>query len=213
MATVNKWSNVAIAMQSAIAATKTITAITKANPASCTSVAHGYSTGDYVYLLISGMYQLQARVFRITVSSVDVFTLDSTDSTLFSTFSSGTAAKLTFGTTFGTVTTLNGSGGDFDFIDTTTVHDAIKTQVPGIASPLTYSFENIWDVADTGLIAMKAASDLQAQRAFRFTFATGAIVTFSGYVGCSLVPIGSAQDKVTTPAVITAYGALSAYAS
>ena len=41
MTTATKWSNIAIAIQSALAAAKTITAITKANPgvASCTANA------------------------------------------------------------------------------------------------------------------------------------------------------------------------------
>ena len=39
MATVRKWANVAVAMQSALAAAKTITAITKASPAVISSTA------------------------------------------------------------------------------------------------------------------------------------------------------------------------------
>ena len=42
------WTNVAVYIQSALAASKTITAISKANPGVVTSAGHGYSTGDYV---------------------------------------------------------------------------------------------------------------------------------------------------------------------
>ena len=65
MAIITKWSNVAVSVQSAIAATKTITAITKASPGVVSSTAHGYSNGDYVLLTISGMYQLNYRVMRV----------------------------------------------------------------------------------------------------------------------------------------------------
>jgi hypothetical protein len=58
-------------------------------------------------------------------------------------------AKITYGTTLSTLTGLSASGGDYDFIDTTTIHDTVKTQVPGPAAPGTYSFESIWDPADT----------------------------------------------------------------
>ena len=34
-------------------------------------------------------------------------------------------------------------GGDFDFIDTTTIHNNVKTQVPGLANPITYTFDNL----------------------------------------------------------------------
>ncbi len=50
MATARKWSNISISMESARAAAKTITGITKANPAVVTAPAHGFSNGDRVIL-------------------------------------------------------------------------------------------------------------------------------------------------------------------
>ena len=109
---------------------------------------------------------------------------------------------------------VNASGGDFDFIDTTTIHVNVKTQIPGLSNPATFSFENQWDVSDAGLIAMKAASDNQGQRAFRFTFGSGGqIMVFNGYVGPTLLPGGQAQGLVTTPSVITMFGSPTYYAS
>ncbi len=214
MATAKKWSNVAVAMQSAIGEALTITGITEANPGVATSTAHGLSNGDYVYLEIQGMYQLNGRVCRIANKADNTFELEGIDTTAFDTFSSGTAKKLTFGTSITTATTLSASGGDFDFIDTTTIHTNAKTQMPGLASPATYQFDNIWDVSDAGLIAMKAAADAQAIRAFKFTFGTGGqIMTFAGYVGATLLPGGSAQQLVTTSTVITMFGAPSYYSA
>lgn len=213
MATVRKWSNVAVAMQSAIAADITITNITKASEGVVTAT-NTLTAGDYVYLKIQGMFQLDGRVARIKTVSGTGFTLEGIDTTNFDTFSSGTCAKLTFGTSITTATSLSSSGGDFDFIDTTTIHGNAKTQIPGLPNPSTYTFENIWDVSDAGLLAMKAAADAQGIRAFKFTFGTGGqIMVFAGYVGASLLPGGSAQDKVTTSAVITMNGSPSYYAS
>jgi hypothetical protein len=213
MANATKWSNIAIAIQSAIAAAKTITGITKASPGVVTSVAHGYTTGDYVLLTILGMSQINSMVARIIVLTVDTFSLEAIDTTLFDTFTSGTAQKLTFGTTLTTAVSISASGGDFSFIDTTTIHDNVKKQIPGIANPATFSFENIWDVSDAGLIAMKAASDTQAQLAVRFTFANSQKLVFSGYIGASLLPTGGAQDIVKTSAVITMFGKPNVYST
>lgn len=214
MASARKWSNVAIAMQSAIAATKTITAITKASPGVASSTAHGYSNGDYVLLAVQGMFQVDARVVRVASVTADTFALEGIDTTNFDTFDSGTVAKLTFGTSVTTATSLSASGGDFDFIDTTTIHGNTKTQMPGLANPATYSFDNVWDVSDAGLIAMKAASDAQSMRAFKFTFgAGGQIMVFAGYVGANLLPGGSSQALVTTSTVITMTGTPSYFAS
>lgn len=212
MANVTKWSNVAIAMQSAIATAVTITNITKASEGVVTAT-NTYANGDYVLLTVQGMRQLNGKVVRVKTVSGTGFTLEGVDTTLFDTFSSGSAQKITLGTTISTALSVNASGGTFDFIDTTTIHDNQRTQIPGLPSPMTYELENIWDTSDAGLVAMKTASDSQAQRAFLFTFANGQKMVFSGYVGASLAPGGSAQDKVTTPATITAFGSPTYYAS
>jgi hypothetical protein len=220
MATITKWSNVAVAMQSAIAAAKTITAITKAAPGVVSSTAHGYSNGDYVFLEIQGMHQLNERVFRVATVATDTFQLENVsggtgiDTTAYDTFASGFAYKLTFGTSITTATSMDVSGGNFDLIDTTTIHANQKSNIPGLPEPMTFNFQNHWDPTDAGQAAMKSASDAQAKRAFRFTFGTGGkIMVFSGYVGFAGAPQGSAQDKVTTAAVITANGAPTYYSA
>jgi hypothetical protein len=219
MATVKKWSGVAVAMQSALGADKTITAIAVGATATVTAT-HDFDAGDYVVFNVLGMSQLNGRVFRVlSVSTTVSFVIEGTggaslNTTGYTAFTSGTCNKITFGTSITTATTMSASGGDFDFIDTTTIHELVKTQIPGTANPLSYSFDNLWDAADAGQIAMKAASDAQAQRAFKFTFGTGGpIMVFNGYVGFTGAPTGSAQDKVVSPAAVTAFGSPTYYAS
>lgn len=214
MATPRKWSNVAVAMQSALASAKTISAITKASPGVASSTAHGYSNGDYVVLSVQGMFQVDARVVRVAGVTTDTFQLEGVDTTGFDTFSSGTAEKITFGTSITSATSMQASGGQFGFLDTTTIHNNRKTQIPGLSEPESYTFDNLWDVSDAGQVAMKAASETQAQWAFKFTFGTGGpIMVFAGYVGFTGAPGGQAQDIVKTPAVITAFGQSTYYSS
>jgi hypothetical protein len=206
MATVRKWSNVAVAMQSAIGTDITITAISKAAEGIVTAT-NTLVAGEFVYLTVQGMFQVDGIVARVKSPSGSAFTLEGVDTQLFDTFTSGKANKVTLGTSITTATSLSSSGGDFDFIDTTTIHQNAKSQIPGLPNPSTYSFENIWDVSDAGLLAMKAAADAQAIRAFKFTFGTGGqIMLFAGYVGATLLPGGTAQDKVITSTVITMNG-------
>lgn len=219
MATVRKWSGVAVAMQSALGADKTITSIAVGTTATVTAT-HDFVAGDYVVFNVLGMHQLNGRVFRVlSVSTTVSFVIEGTgsaslDTSGYDAFTSGTCNKVTFGTSITTATTMSASGGDFDFIDTTTIHANVKSQIPGTANPLSYSFDNLWDAADAGQVAMKTASDAQAQRAFKFTFGTGGpIMVFNGYVGYTGAPTGSAQDKVVSPAVVTAFGSPVYYAS
>ena len=214
MPTPTVWKNVAVAMQSALAAAKTITAITKASPGVATSTAHVYSNGDVVFLTVSGMYQLDDKPVRVANVTADTFELEGIDTTLFDTFSSGTAEKVTLGTSITTATTVSSSGGNFDFIESTTIHANAKSQLPGLPEATTFTMDHIWDVTDTGLLALKTASDNQAKRVFQFTFGTGGKkMLFAGYVGCSLLPGGSAQQMVTTQSVITMNGTPTYYGS
>lgn len=201
-------------MQSAIAATKTITAITKANPGVASSTSHGYSNGDIVFLEILGMRQINQRAVRVVGVAADTFQLEGVDTTLFDTFTSGTAGKVTMGTTITSATNVTADGGEFDFIDTTTIHDNAKSEIPGLPSAIKFSMDHIWDPTDAGSIAMKAASDVQAKRVFQFQFGSGGkVILFGGYVGMTGLPGGQAQGLVTTKAVVTMNGTPTYYAS
>jgi len=78
-----------------LSAAKTISAITKANPAVLTSSSHGYSNGDEVFLSNSGaMTELKSRNYRVANSTTNTFTLTdlhgaAINSTGFTTFDSG----------------------------------------------------------------------------------------------------------------------------
>ena len=75
-------------------AAKTITAITQANPANVTSVGHGYTTGDDIWIYaVVGMDGINGRRYRITVVDADNFTLDGIDTTSFTAYTSGGTAN------------------------------------------------------------------------------------------------------------------------
>lgn len=221
MASVRKMSNVAIAMQSALGSAITISNITKAAPGVVTTgSAHSLSAGDYVVLTVQGMFQLNGRVYRVTSPAASTLQLEDIsggtgiDTTLFDTFSSGSLQKITFGTTISTVAEINVSGGEFEFIDTTTIHTNQKSQIPGPASPIKVDLTHLWDITDAGQIALKNASEAQAQRAFKFVIGSGGpVMVFNGYVGYVASPTGSAQDKITSPCSITAFGAPNYYSA
>lgn len=82
-------------------AAQNITGITQANPAEVTITAHGYSTGDEVYITgVLGMTEVNNRNFKITSTGANTFTLQkmngtNLNSTGFTAYSSvGTAAKV-----------------------------------------------------------------------------------------------------------------------
>lgn len=74
-----------------LASPATITAITKATNAQITATAHGCINGDTVWIsgTVVGMTQIQGIYDTVTVIDANNLTLDHTDSTAFSTYTSG----------------------------------------------------------------------------------------------------------------------------
>lgn len=214
MATATLWSNVQVAMESARAAAKAVQAVAKeAAPATASCTGNGYSDGDYVIMDVLGMYEIDDRVFRVDNAATDAFDLEGETTTTYNTFTSGNAYKVTLGTTLSVLTSLNASGGGASFVDTTTIHDSVRKQIPGVKEAAVYSFEAIWDVSDAGLVALKAASDASATKVFKFTFANGQIMVFLGYVSATLLPTGTNQDLVKTQVEITMFGTPTYYSA
>lgn len=216
MPTRRVWSGVAVAIQSAIGADQAISAVTKADPGVATYVGTDPSNGDFILIKdVSGMYQLDNRIARVANvdSGANTLELEGIDTTNFDTWSTGDLAPLTFSTSLSVATGVTASGGEFEFIDATTIHDVVRTRIPGVASPISLSFQCIWDPADTALIALKEASDAKAQRAVRVTFSDGALFLFYGYIGATIIPTGNAQELVTTNVVIEGNGRPTMYSS
>ena len=111
------------------------------------------------------------------------------------------------------ITGITGSGGEARQIDITTIHDELEQIALGAKSAITYNLESIWDVSDPGLLALRAADLIKATRVMEFVFANGHRFLFNGQVSASLIPTGTAQDKVITPVTLTIRGGGTAYTS
>jgi hypothetical protein len=101
---------------------KTITGVTKANPAVVTATAHGLASGDVVKLAaIVGMTELNGQTAVINVLTANTFELLGIDSTGYGTYvSGGTASPVTF-SNMCELTGYNRQGGSSQEIDATTI--------------------------------------------------------------------------------------------
>ena len=135
MPTVRKWSNVAVAMQSALGAAQTITGITKADPGVVTTSGTLPSNGDFVLLTVQGMFQVHQRVFRVAGATGSTFQLEGEDTTAYDDFAAGSFQVITYGTSVTTATNVSNSGGGFQFIDTTTIHANARSRGSFRSSP------------------------------------------------------------------------------
>ena len=135
------------------------------------------------------------------------------DTTLFSTFSSGTAKKLTLGTTVDGVREFTPQGGEIKLEDTTTVSDLQDTQIVNGATAMSYDLLMRWDPGSAAQAAMIAAYKTRANKGFKILWPDGAYVLFYGTVGYTGAPGGANQGLTTSPAKIAMLGPVTNYAA
>src|SRR5574338_652888 len=97
-----KNSGLILAMQSAIGTATTITAATNAAPGVFSSVGHALLDGDIILLRVSGMIEVNERMFAVVNKDTDTFQLKNAatgsvgiDTTDYGVFTSGTFEKIT----------------------------------------------------------------------------------------------------------------------
>jgi len=210
------WSGVGIAIQSAIGADQAVSAVTKASPGVATYAGADPSNGTYVLFKdVIGMHQLNNRIVRVAnVNTGDnTFELEDIDTTNYETWGSGDIAPLTFGLGLNGVFDVQMSGGEPNFIDDTTIHDLIATEVLTTFTPIAANFEHRWLPSDPGLAALEAATIIKASRGVLFAFSSGAKFVFYGSIACLRLPQGSAQQKVTTRIGVRGAGFPMAYST
>lgn len=216
MGTAIFWSNVGIDVQSAIGTAINLSAITKATTGVCTYTGStAPAVGDYVFMSVNGMYQVNDRVLRVAnVNTVaKTFELEGEDTTSYDTFTSGSFQVLTFGSSFSTVQNINVSGGEPEFADVTTIHDNVRKRTPTITSPLSLSMTNLYDLTDAGFIECNKAYKAKAKRAIRLRFGTGAKMVLIGYCSAAGLPAGQAQGVVQTTVNIEAQNIPTVYSA
>ena len=118
-----------------IASAKTISGATQANPVEVTATAHGFSTGDIVMIDgVNGMTQIKDKLFQITKTGDNTFTLDNCDGSSFGAWTSGGTA--TKGTWYVTKTSVamkdytSGASGAADHWGATGVAATMQAIVP-----------------------------------------------------------------------------------
>ena len=212
--TIHTNSGLKLYMESAIAAAKTISGITKAAPGVISSTAHGFANGDNVLLEIQGMVELHGYLCKVVSTATDTFQVADVngttgiDTTLFSTFTSGTAKKVTLGISITGVQDFNFVGGEIKVEDTTTVNDTQDTQIVVGATAQSADMTMQWDPASSAQQAMIAAFKTRANKGFKVLWPDGAFTMWYGTVGYTGAPGGGKQGVTTSPAKITMLGGL-----
>ena len=191
------------------ASAKTITALTNANPAVATSVAHGYTTNDEI-VLTSGWEDATDSVYKITVLTADTFSITGLDSSNVSFFAAGTgtgtAQKISGWTAIPQVLSIGSSGGDARFTDVNLLakRNALKIPTGFNATSITLSLAH--DPAQAGYITMLGISRNLSKVAFKQVISGGAVTYGYGYLSVSEMPKLNSNQVNTVDCAMTVLG-------
>ena len=191
------------------ASAKTITALTNANPAVATSVAHGYTTGDEI-LLTSGWEDATDSVYKITVLTADTFSIQGLDTSNTGFFpagtGTGTAQKISGWTAIPQVLTISGSGGDARFTDVQLLARRNSLKIPTGFNATSITMSLAHDAAQAGYITMQGISRNLSKVAFKQVISGGAVTYGYGYLNVSELPKLNSNQVNTVDAALTVIG-------
>lgn len=190
------------------AAAKTITAMSNANPAVCTSVAHGYATNDEI-LITSTWEDATDTVFKITVLTADTFALtglNALDTGFYPVGGTGTAKKISAWVAIPQVLTINSSGGDPRYTDVNLLSKRNALKIPTGFNATSIALTLAHDSTQAAYITMLDISRALTKVAFKQVISGGSVTYGYGYLSASEMPKLNNNSVNTVDAALTILG-------
>lgn len=197
-----------------LAGSKTITAITNANPAVATCTAHGYTTGDEI-MLSSGWEDATDSVYKIEsvdANSFKILGLDTTNTSFFPAGSGGgSAQKLSAWTAIPQVLTISASGGDARFTDVNPLAKRNGIRIPTGFNATSVTLSLGFDATTPTYKTMVGISRSLSKVAFKQVLSGGAVQYGWGYLTVSEFPKLNNNQVNTVDAALTFLGRTMSY--
>lgn len=173
------------------AAAKTITQLTNADPAVATSVGHGYTSGDEILFNI-GWEDATDAVFKITVLTVDTYSIDGLDTSDTGFFPAGsglgTTQKVSTWVAIPQVLTIGASGGDPKFTDVAPLAKRNGIKIPTGFNATSVTLSLGFDASNVSYKTMVKISRALKRVAFKQVLNGGAVTYGYGYLAVSEFP-------------------------
>ena len=196
------------------ATAKTITAVTNASPPVCTSIAHGYTTGDEV-LISSGWEDMTDTVFKVTVLTADTFSLQGMDTTNTGYFpagsGTGTAQKISGWTAIPQILTVNSHGGDARFTEVQPLAKRNAVKIPTGFNAVSTTLTLAYDGSQAGYQTMVGVSRNLTKVALKQVLSGGNSTYGYGYLSVSEFPKLNSNQVNTVDAAMTIIGRAISY--
>lgn len=206
-----------IAIASGYATSKTMSAVTNANPGVATlEASHGVVLGDFLEVT-SGWTRLTNRIVRAgTVSTNDVQLegINTTSTSLFPAGSgTGSVREITGWTQLSQITSSSSSGGEQQFLDYQLLEADSQTRIPTFKSPAVITLSVAYDPNLAGYQLAKTANDDRAPRAVRITLSNGSLLLYNAYISLGTIPTLTVNELMTVEVTLALLSEPVRYAS
>lgn len=185
---------------SALAASKTFTAITNGSAPSLASTAHGLVVGDYI-VVTSGWGKVSNRVFRVASSTTDAFTIAGVDTSSLASYPAGQGAgsfqKVTAWVPILQITEVAFSGGEQQFLNFAFLEDVDEKQMPTSKSAISMSL-TVADDPSLPYVSVVEAADVDLKpRPLKLNLASGSVMTYNAITSITATPTVTRDELMT----------------
>lgn len=196
-----------VAIASGYGASKTMSAVTNANPGVATFASgHGFASAGIVEIT-SGWSRLTEKVVKLGTVSGDTAPLVGIDTSLTSIYPSGggagSARSITGWTQLSQILTSSSSGGEQQFLEYQFLESDAQKKIPTFksASGLTFSIAD--DATQAGYILAAAANDDRLPRAVSITLPSGSVIYYNAYISMNKTPSLSVNELMAVEVTLS----------
>lgn len=189
---------------------KSVSAVTNADPAKVTATGHSFDDGDYV-VLISGWQGLNERVFKIDNKATNDFELvetDTTDTDMFpATEGVGSAVKINTWQQITQVVNFSMTGGDQQYATFSFLEEDFERQLPTVVSARSIEMGIADDPTQLGFQALAALEGKKMTRALRLALPSGSELLYNGVLAFNSTPSLTKGEVMVVTATFSLQGA------
>lgn len=180
-----------VAVASSYQAAKTITAISNAAEASCSSTAHGFVAGDLLEMT-SGWSRLNSRIVRVKSATADAYVLERINTSSLNLYpvggGGGQARKILTWQQITQILDFNTSGGEQQFTTYSFLEEDVEHQVPTVKSASSIAMVIGDDSSLPWYDILSDANDDRIPRAIRIVLPSQSSILYNGYVTLNKTP-------------------------
>lgn len=181
-----------VAIASGYGASKTMSAVTNANPGVATlEASHGIATGEYIEVT-SGWSRLTDKIVRagtVATNDVPLLGIDTSLTSIYPAGSgTGSVREITGWTQLSQILNSTSQGGEQQFLEYQFLESDAQKRIPTFKNAAGLSLQIADDPNLAGYQLASVANDDRLQRAVRITLPSGAVILYNAYISLNKTP-------------------------